>query len=125
MSNIYLFGPMAGIPKNNAPAFKEAREKLRAMGHDVFCPVEFSENTGIVDIRQAMSYDLAYIIKEAQLLVGLEGWRASGGSLVEVHLAWRLKIPVYEYELFSRRVLREVKNAFVWNYGEAIGPVGR
>src|SRR5260370_41571283 len=100
MSKIYLFGPMAGIQQKNAPAFKDAREKLRDMGHDVFCPSEFSERNGIAgitgnDLREAMRWDLAYILKEAQILVGLPGWKASRGSLVEVHLAWLLDIPVY------------------------------
>lgn len=120
MSKIYLFGPMELIPQKNEPAFREARTKLRDMGHEVFCPSEFTLTQGIKDLRTALKYDLAWIISEAELLVGLEGWRNSGGSLIEVHLAWRLDIPVYEYEFFSRRILRQVKNAFVWNNGEVV-----
>ncbi len=127
MSKIYLFGPVElggeasrAIIAENKERFREARIILRDMGHDVFCPVEFTESTGIKDIREALRYDLAYILKEAQILVGLPGWRASDGSLIEVHLAWRLDIPVYEYEFFSKRILRAVKNHFVWNYGEVV-----
>lgn len=115
MSKIYLFGPMAGIISNNEPAFKEARETMRDMGHEVFCPSEFTRTHNMTDLRECMRWDLAFILKEAEILVGLSGWRASGGSLVEVHLAWRLDIPVYEYEFFSRRILRQVKNEFVWS----------
>lgn len=112
MSKIYLFGPIALMKDHNREAFAEAALTLQGMGHEVFNPLTSTPSTP--DIRQAMKWDLAFIISEAELLVGLPGWRASGGSLVEVHLAWRLNIPVYEYEFFSRRILRTVKNEFIW-----------
>jgi hypothetical protein len=107
---LYLFGPMQGILHSNREVFTVARENLRDMGHDVFCPSEFSHKFNVTDIRECMKVDLAWIIKDAEGLVGLEGWRKSKGALVEVHLAWLLGLPVYEYEFFSRRILREVRS---------------
>lgn len=111
---LYLFGPMQGITDANRPAFKEARETLRAMGHNVFCPAEFTDTVKAEDrrtwsLRELMEVDLRFICRQAEGLVGLEGWNVSKGSLAEVHLAWAIGLPVYEYELFSRRIIREVK----------------
>lgn len=116
---LYLFGPMRGYPDGNGPAFKEAREKLRDMGHEVFCPYEFCVSLGArpkktdrdpLRLRQLLCQDLSWICNHAEGLVGLEGWHNSKGSLAEVHLAWAIGIPVYEYNFFSRRVIREVKS---------------
>jgi hypothetical protein len=51
---LYLFGPMRSIKNENREAFKEARETLRAMGHEVFCPSEFTQDTQIKNLRKAM-----------------------------------------------------------------------
>ncbi len=107
---IYLAGPMRGIRNENKEAFAEARAALRDMTHEVFCPSEFSMKNDIHDIREALRYDLAYILREAEGIVCLPGWPASKGSLAEVHLAWAIGLPVYEYEFFVRRILREVKS---------------
>lgn len=111
---LYLFGPMRGYPNANAPAFKEAREKLRDMKHEVFCPSEFTDRLrsegGNTALREVFKWDMAYILGEAEGLVGLPGWSMSKGSLAEVHLAWAIGLPVYEYEQFSRRVIREIKS---------------
>ena len=106
---IYLFGPISGN-KNHREIFAEARTALRDMGHEVFCPVEFGVANEIKGLREAMRFDLAYILKEAEGLVGLPGWPASKGSLAKIHLAWAIGLPVYEYEFFARRILREVKS---------------
>jgi hypothetical protein len=110
---LYLFGPMRGYPAANRPAFKVARETMRAMGHEVFCPSELTESYKEAKIAysmiEMMRLDLNWICNYAEGLVGLEGWNVSKGSLVEVHLAWFKEIPVYEYEQFSRRILKEIK----------------
>ena len=107
---IYLAGPMRGIKNENKESFAEARVALRDMKHEVFCPSEFSERNNIHEIKECMRFDLAYILKEAEGIVCLPGWPASKGCLAEIHLAWAIGLPVYEYEFFVRRILREVKN---------------
>jgi hypothetical protein len=74
--NIYLAGPMRGIPFFNFPAFKAAREALRAQGHHVFCPAEndtrrhgkdisINNPTGDVNMAEAEhKFDLAQAIHE-------------------------------------------------------------
>lgn len=111
---LYLFGPMRGYKDANRAAFKEAREILRDMKHEVFCPSEFTariKSEGLsTDLREMLKYDLAYILNEADGLIGLPGWASSKGSLAEVHLAWAIGLPVYEYETFVRRVIKEIKD---------------
>lgn len=104
---------MRGIIDENRPAFKEAREKLRDMKHNVFCPSEFTDTRKELklstDLRGMMYCDVAWICNEAEGVVCLPGWASSKGAMAEVHLAWAIGIPVYEYELFHRRIIREVK----------------
>lgn len=110
---LYLFGPMRGYKDENREAFTEAREKLRDMKHEVFDPWEMTETLmeakQPVGLRELLRIDLNWICSYAEGLVGLPGWSTSKGSLAEVHLAWAIGLPVYEYEMFSRRVIREIK----------------
>jgi hypothetical protein len=105
---------MRGYPAANRPAFKVARETLQDMGHNVFCPSQLTESmreAGLsTDLREMLRIDLTWICNYAEGLVGLPGWGSSKGSLAEVHLAWAINIPVYEYEQFSRRILKEIKS---------------
>lgn len=110
---LYLAGPMRGYKDLNRDAFKDARERLRDMKHEIFCPSEMTdtvrENGRPSDTRDMLWYDFAWILQEAEGMVCLPGWEKSKGALAEVHLAWAIGIPVYEFNLFVRRVIREVK----------------
>jgi hypothetical protein len=106
--NIYLAGPMRGIPHFNHPAFHEAAASLRAQGHFVFSPAEndidkyghnFStENTtGDNDqatknhgfsLRNALATDTNFICLHADAIAMLPGWETSKGATAE----WRLAI---------------------------------
>lgn len=113
---IYLFGPMRGYEEFNFPAFLDAAEKLRAAGHEVFSPAEYSLGLGLVpnnagihtsetdagefNIRKALGADLAYICEQAEAIVGLPGWTSSVGCHAEISAAWAIGIPVYELEHF-------------------------
>jgi hypothetical protein len=115
ISKIYLGGPMTGKPYFNAPAFREAAEKLRIMGNEVFSPVEYDEkNHGPeifddnpdgnpmlaklkgFDIRQAFLADLTYICLEADTIALLPGWRDSSGARAEYAVATSLGHAVIE-----------------------------
>jgi nucleoside 2-deoxyribosyltransferase len=110
---LYLFGPMRGFPAANEMAFRQAREKLRDMKHEVFCPWEMTEQRKreklSTALREVMRIDIDWICTYADGIVGLRGWQHSKGSLAEVHVAWAIGIPVYEYDSFSRRVIKEIK----------------
>lgn len=90
---IYLAGPMTGMPDLNFPAFKRARERLRAEGHIVFCPVEHAEqnesevsaelNSEQAFRRRVLGIDLAWICAEAEAVALLPGWERSTGATAE------------------------------------------
>ncbi len=101
--NIYIAGPMRGIPEFNFPAFFAAADKLRAEGHTVFNPAERDNDTHGVDIskgnatgcedqaakehgfnlRDALCDDLTFICKEADAIAMLPGWENSKGANAE------------------------------------------
>ncbi len=105
---IYLAGPMRGIKDFNFPAFFEAEEMLRELGHDVFNPARKDEerhgvgklksetgdeaeikNVGF-DLRKALFDDTKYICLEAQGIAMLPGWEKSSGARAEWALACAL-----------------------------------
>lgn len=96
---IYVAGPMRGYPYFNFPAFDEASEKLRALGHKVFNPAERDREahgedindsaTGDLtdvpqfDLRDALTADLTWICQHADAVVLLDGWEKSKGATAE------------------------------------------
>lgn len=104
--NIYLAGPMRGIPAFNFPAFDFAAAKLRAEGHSVFSPAErdrqvhgltLEDNptgdealaTSAVgfSLREALEADTAYICRTATAIALMPGWEKSAGANAERALA--------------------------------------
>lgn len=111
MKNIYLAGPMTGIPEFNFPAFRAAATRLRAQGHKVFNPAERDiERHGGIDIskgnangdqsqaveehgfclRTALAEDTAWICHHADAIAMLPGWEHSKGARAEHALALAL-----------------------------------
>ena len=100
---IYLAGPMRGIPHLNYPAFAAARTKLRAGGHEVFCPAEHSlkqhgqefadgnfdgcarqaERDYGFSLRRTLGEDLAWLCAHAEAIALLPGWERSLGAPAE------------------------------------------
>ena len=105
--NIYLAGPMRGLPDFNFPAFNAAAERLRALGHTVFNPAEKGEEAQLVDHaelqndlafrRAVFKIDTSYICSHADALVMLDGWKQSQGAIAEYALAMAIGIPAYTY----------------------------
>lgn len=104
--NIYLAGPMRGIPAFNFPAFDFAATKLRADGHTVFSPAErdrrvhgsalednpagdeaVAAQTVGFSLRDALGADMEYICKSATAIALLPGWEKSSGANAERALA--------------------------------------
>lgn len=103
---VYLAGPMSGMPDLNFPAFRRAREELRAAGHTVFCPAEHAEqtesevsaekNASQEFRRRVLAIDLAWICAQADAIVLLPGWRRSKGATAEHATAVALGLEVLE-----------------------------
>jgi Domain of unknown function (DUF4406) len=96
---VYLAGPMRGHLEFNFPAFHAAAKLLRELGYEVHSPAEVDVNNGFdptgmagdnaelgpagFDLTEALLGDLTYILKEAEAVVLLPGWRESNGALAE------------------------------------------
>jgi hypothetical protein len=104
--NIYLAGPMRGIPNFNFPAFDYAAHKLRNNGFHVFSPAERDRDvhgdklednpTGCEDtaaetvgfsLREALAADTEWISLHADAIALLPGWENSSGANAELALA--------------------------------------
>lgn len=110
---IYLSGPMSGVPYFNYPAFDVEAAVLRVLGHEVFNPADhdhelfgadISNPTGSVeqaraeygfDRAKALKADLSWICDNAEALVFLPGWENSSGARAEMALADALGLKVY------------------------------
>jgi len=108
--NIYLAGPMRGIPEFNFPAFFTAGRKLREQGHVVFNPAErdvqkhgfgmaLNNLAGDVEqaakdhgfsLREALAADTNYICLHADTIALLPGWENSAGARAELALSLAL-----------------------------------
>jgi Domain of unknown function (DUF4406) len=110
--NVYLAGPMRGIPLCNHPAFQGATARLREAGHEVFSPAEHDLSRGMNPavsesyaydtgyLRVNLAVDFAWIMGKADTVVTLPGWEASKGAMAEVHAALAAGIPACRLEEF-------------------------
>lgn len=124
---VYVAGPITGYPHFNFPAFADATRLLRNAGHEVCNPCEHDievygpeflqashddDASKIVelgfDLHEAMTYDLGYIINEADCVVVLDGWENSTGARTEVHMAQTIGKPVYTF-LTMQEITEQVK----------------
>lgn len=114
--NVYLAGPMRGIPEFNFPAFYQAAVDLRAIGHTVFNPAERDNEVHGTDIskgnptgseelataehgfniREALGADLTWICETADAIALLPGWRNSKGAVAEHATALALGLTAWE-----------------------------
>jgi hypothetical protein len=90
--NLYVAGPMRGLPSLNFPAFMAAAKALREAGNFVFNPAEGSPYDS--DIRSCMAIDTHWICAHADGIALLPGWEASKGARAELALAEALGIEV-------------------------------
>lgn len=122
---VYLAGPMTGLPSLNFPAFKAAAEDLRGFGISVYNPAEWeytewdTEYTfagQAIAVRQVhphavRDFDLhtafvdyaAYICHTADVVLVLPGWVHSPGATAEVALAQAIGKPVFSYRDHDER----------------------
>lgn len=110
---IYLAGPMQGVPWFNYPAFDAEAKHLRTLGHEVFNPAERDQITFGADISNpsgdaaqatveygfnraaALKAGLSWICDNADAIVLLPGWQNSSGARAELALADALGLRVF------------------------------
>lgn len=93
MTNVYISGPMTGLPDLNYSAFFRAENMLR---HAKFEPINPARRpadgkTSWLDFMRAALRDLA----DADGVATLEGWQDSRGARLEVEIARSLELPVW------------------------------
>lgn len=114
VGNVYLAGPMSGLPNFNSPAFDYAAKKLREQGYVVFSPAEWDREvygegikqnlTGDIavaasagfSLQETMEADTRWICRHATAIALLPGWEKSKGVGVELALARYLGLTVIE-----------------------------
>ncbi len=92
--DIYLSGPMSGLPDNNHSDFLRAASNLRACGYCVFNPAGLFGGLQIMHRRQYQRANLNSLMKSAAL-AALPGYELSAGALLELAVATELAIPTY------------------------------
>lgn len=124
----YLAGPMTGIPHHNYPSFKEARERIRSMGYEVFCPAEHAESEGYEDttpvtrewVQEKMRIFVSTIVNDCDGVIVLPGWPQSEGAKVEVAVAVSAGKPVFAYHRHRPQILEALENVKVVTRAEML-----
>lgn len=83
--NLYVIGPVTGMPDFNRAAFAEARARLTAAGYNARIPHDFIPPTATHE--QAMRMSLRNLLDNADGIALLDGWYESRGATVEVNVA--------------------------------------
>lgn len=93
---VYLSGPMTGKPDWGRAAFNAAEEKYRRLGYKVLNPAILP-----TDLRAEAYMPICLaMLREADVIVMLEGWEMSTGARMERRYAEYLKInAIYDTEV--------------------------
>ena len=92
---VYIAGPMEGLPDNNFSAFDYARDEWIKAGHDVVSPADITRESGNTTRRTAYSDDIPALMGCSAIAL-LPGWRESKGTLLEIHAAEDVDMPIYD-----------------------------
>lgn len=112
---VYLSGPITGIPNSNKELFKEIENIISPICHRVINPIDFTviKNNkcfissayikyGIGDHgtwNNCMKIAILNLVL-CDVIIMLPGWENSGGARIEHDLAKNLSIPVLYWEQF-------------------------
>lgn len=104
MRRIYISGPMTGLPDLNFAAFEAAVKLIRLVDPtaQIINPHEIEHTYGAEGTwEQFLKLDLRHML-DCDLVVILPGWHNSKGSLLEIHVATSVNIPIVCLEFFER-----------------------
>jgi hypothetical protein len=93
--DIYLCGPMTGLPEANLKAFAEAERFLTRVGYSVFNPGAIQSPD--MTFEQYMRPELQVLLNTKKALVALPGWQAGVGARLEVMVANSIGLTTVEY----------------------------
>lgn len=111
----FLVGPVAGIPRQNGPAFIKAAQEIRIRGGEAVAVVAIAAATGIDpqeadslchllagDVGEAVIEASNFELAEADAVVVLPGWEECPLARTEVALAEAWEVPVVNLECVLR-----------------------
>lgn len=98
--NLYLSGPMTGLPGFNYAAFEERATALRARGHVVWSPHELFDKRTDLPRADYMREDMKALTEPGRFdaVAVLYGWWQSKGARLEVAIARELGLLVLDAE---------------------------
>lgn len=108
--NIYISGPMTGLPNYNFEAFNQAADKLKSEGWNVCNPADH----GLVDGATKEDYlrhDLAWLSTCSAIYL-LPGWKSSSGVKLELDVAKALGMTIID----STNQVEELRRLFIELY---------
>ena len=96
MTNVYIAGPMTGLPEFNYPAFRAAGDQLRARGLNILNPIdaELFKTTGAPQSWDWYMRHALRMVTRADAVCLLPGWHKSKGANLEVTVAEALGIDI-------------------------------
>lgn len=108
---VYVAGPMRGYPQFNFPAFDAARDRGRALGHDVVSPADIDREHGFDEtappptitgamLREFARRDVAAVLT-CDALALLPGWERSSGALAELAVARWVGLKILDATTFG------------------------
>ncbi len=97
-----MAGPITGIV-DYKERFAEVEAKLRSAGYGVINPTTL-EHKDHGDWLACMRLDIATMMREADGVALLDGWRESRGARIEEQLAYTLGMQVETVECWYRTV---------------------
>lgn len=102
MTKVYIAGPMSGMEFMNYPAFFAAAVRARELGYEPLNPAQDAPVGWTHDqyLRRGIK-----MLMDADVMWMLPNWSMSVGTLLELHNAKNVHMPIYELvdnELYKR-----------------------